>query len=777
MIHSFSRVKLFLAATLLLPPAVLSAGPLAVYQDQIQNGFVDWSWAVHDLSNRTLVHSGTASISFEPDGWTGLYLARDAGIDLSTFESLDFFIHGGSGGGQNIRIGVLVANQLAGDAPVSNFITGGRIPAGQWTRVVVPFSSLGVSSGVLSGLWFQDGSGGNQGAVYLDDIQITERAVPPPPPAAVTVSVDPNASRKAVSPLIYGVSFGSASQLNRLKFPSRRWGGNSTTRYNWQTDTSNRASDWFYLNLPEDNANPSLLPHGSSTDVFADETRAAGSQPLITVPLVGWTPTDRTRRWGFSVSKYGAQQQTECTATGGASWCNPDAGNGLHTDGSAITGNDPRDTSKTIDPSFVTAWMRHIASRTGTAAQGGVKFFALDNEPNLWPYTHRDVHPQMTTYDELWQRTRDYAAAMKAQDPNAQVLGPVAWGWCEYFSSAADNCVDGPDRQAHGGLPLLAWYLKQVNDHKGQTGVRLVDYLDIHYYPQAGNIPFSDDESAGTSALRLRSLKSLYDSAYTDESWIGTPVNLIPRMKSWINQYCPGTKLAITEYNWGGDNGISSTLAQAEVLAIFGREGVDLANRWVAPADNSRMEDAFKLYLDYDGNGSKIGSESVRAQSSDVNAVGAYALRDASRVYLLLFNKDTNPRSTSVTVASAASSSAQLFRFDASTRLASAGTASVSSGVLALTLPARSATLAIVPLGTGGGCTPPAASITLTASVPDAGAGATYTWTISGGTITDGTGTREVKFVPARAAAVTLNVTVKNAGGCQTKGTIRVPAK
>src|SRR5262249_7498493 len=158
------------------------------------------------------------------------------------------------------------------------------------------------------------------------------------------------------------------------------------------------------------------------------------------VPTIGWTPTDRTRRWGFSVGKYGTQQQTECTATGGASWCNPDAGNGLRPNGTPITGNDPHDTSRAVGPGFVTGRMTHIAARVGTASQGGVKLFALDNEPTLWNSTHRDVHPDATTYDELWQRTRDYAAAIKAQDPAALTLGPAEWGWCAYFGSAADQC-------------------------------------------------------------------------------------------------------------------------------------------------------------------------------------------------------------------------------------------------------------------------------------------------------------------------------------------------
>ena len=46
-------------------------------------------------------------------------------------------------------------------------------------------------------------------------------------------------------------------------------------------------------------------------------------------------------------------------------------------------------------------------------------------------------------------------------------------------------------------------------------------------------------------------------------------VRLIPRMKEWIAAELPGTKLAITEYSWGNDDGLSSALAQAAVPQLL----------------------------------------------------------------------------------------------------------------------------------------------------------------------------------------------------------------
>ncbi|MEP7009428.1 MAG: glycoside hydrolase family 44 protein [Acidobacteriota bacterium] len=678
------------------------AAPLTVYDDALRNGFADWGWGVRNFASPSPVHGGTAAISFEPDGWTGLFFHRDLGLELANYEAVEFWIRGGGTGGQLMTFAVTTGGSPLGQAhALGEFLPGGMLTP-SWTFVRVPFASLGVTSGSPDGFWFQDATGGNQAPIYVDDVRLAERTTPPPPPAAISVSINVDADRHPVSPQIFGVSFGDDAQAGRRHWPIRRWGGNATTRYSWQDDTANRAFDYLFMNIPEPNANPGALPNGSAADHFLDVTRAAGGEAILTVPTIGWTPKDRAVRWGFSVAKYGAQQQNECTINP-FQGCNADAGNGVKPNGTNVTGNDPHDTSREVGPSFVTAWMAHLASRYGTAAQGGIRLFALDNEPALWNSSHRDVHPNPLTYDELWQKSRDTAAAIKAQDPNAQVLGPVSWGWCEFFYSAADGCSPGADMQAHGGLALTDWYLKQVADYRTATGVRLVDQLDVHYYPQGANVALSNDESAGTSALRLRSLRGLYDPAYIDESWIGQPVNLIPRMKAWIAGRLPGTKLALTEWNWGNDDGVSSALAHAEALAIFGREGVDLAARWVAPAEGSRVEDAFKLYLDYDGAGSKVTGDSVRATSSEIDGVGSYAIRSADgKLFLLLFNKDTVQRHVdSALVAGSYIGSATLYRFDGTRRLGLLGTATPSGGALSLDLPARSATLAVLRLAGG----------------------------------------------------------------------------
>lgn len=701
---SFAKLAVGISLFSLLP-ALAAAQNLIAYDDIFENGFQDYSWAPPALYNpaeTAVVHSGADAISFAAANFEAVYFYLPAGIDTASYSGLDLWVNGGAIGGQSVSLSLVnqAGASIGTPQPLSSY-TGGTIPANTWVEVQASFASLGVTSGVFYGFWFQDTTGLPEGApqptMYLDDISLT--AIPTGP---VSVAVDPTANRLAISQLIYGVNFGDPAQAAYMHWPVQRWGGNSTTRYNWMTDVENLASDWYYENYPQPTPTPGTLPNGSTADIFIDDARAAGAQPLITLGNIGWTPKETTQpagpvNWGFSVGKYGAQCSVDPFY--------PDAGNGVLPDClTDIAGNDPLDTSTAVDQSWATAWMAHIESRVGTAGQGGVKFFALDNEPMLWNSTHRDVHPSPTTYDEMWSKAQAWASAAKVQDPNAQILGTSEWGWCGYFWSALDGCANGTDYANHGNTYFTDWYLQQMHAYDTANGVRLLDYLDLHYYPQSTNVALTDDESAATSALRLRSLKSLYDPTYVDESWIGLAgfqggiIRMIPRMHDWVNNNYPGTKLAISEYNWGGvnDTGESSALAQAEALAIFGREGLDLATRWVAPVPGSFVEDAFKLYLNYDGIGSQVTGTSVQATSSSVDSVGSYAIENVSnRLFILLFDKNTAATDVSIGSPIGFAQPAHMFGFDTVNRLTDFGIVNPSGGAFAMTLPARSARMLI----------------------------------------------------------------------------------
>jgi len=707
---------------LLLLPLPGLAQNLVWYADAPRAGLQDWSWTTHNLANTSPVHAGTNSISMEPDNWGGMYLVNQAEKHRFTdYQSLTLWVHGGSTGGQQVRLYLTYSGLNVAALDLNDYISGGNVLANQWRQVTVPFdASTALTHGAFDGLFVMDDTGGNQGTLYLDDLQFNARGTPLAA-SPLSVSVDLSGPRRAIRPEIYGVNFGDDAQHVDLRYPLRRSGGNSTTRYNWQSDSHNTAFDWFWQNIADGSG--SGLPGNSTLNQFIEFTRGNGGQAIATIPTIGLKPIgDRIKRWSFSVAKYGPQDQTECSYFGGSppGWCSADAGNGecqnvVNNTGYCVNGqivnNDTADTSVALTTTEIGNWVTHLATRPGAGGAGVVRWYSLDNEPMLWNSTHRDVHPIPPTYDEVWTRGRDVALAIKQADPAAKTLGPVTWGWCDLFSSAADaaggvSCIDGPDRQAHGGLPFVEWYVKQVCDYAtAHGGLRLVDALDVHFYPQ-GNVTGlggdSDSELPADSARRLRSLRELYDPAYTSESWVDDEVQLIPRLRNWVDARCPGLDIALTEYKWGPDAGPSGALAQAEALAIFGREGLSMATRWVAPETGSLSEDAFRMFLDYDGANTRVLGDNIPATASNASELGAYAIdQPGQALRIVLINRATAPRDINVSLSGAVSGNWQLYRFDAYQRFAASGNGSINGTTLTLSnVPGRSANLLVLPAST-----------------------------------------------------------------------------
>jgi len=267
--------------------------------------------------------------------------------------------------------------------------------------------------------------------------------------------------------------------------------------------------------------------------------------------------------------------------------------------------------------------------------------------------------------------------------------------------SAADGCSDGSDRQAHGDLPFLEWYIKQVGDYRTSKGVELVNVIDVHFYPQASGVT-GNQEDATTAGLRLRSVRGLWDPTYVDESWIDQPIYIIRRAQGWINAHASGLKFAISEYNFGDDNLITSAIANAEALAVFAREGVELATRWVVPNTGSFVENAYRIFLNYDGKGANLfGTSSVSATTTDIDTVGGYAFHDATGrvIYTYLFFKSQTAGNVTVDLTSATTGSVTgtLYRFEKGKNVYGAGTVSFASGKATITVPGWSATLIRVP--------------------------------------------------------------------------------
>jgi hypothetical protein len=241
-------------------------------------------------------------------------------------------------------------------------------------------------------------------------------------------------------------------------------------------------------------------------------------------------------------------------------------------------------------------------------------------------------------------RTIRYATAIRAADPDALIAGPAEWGWIGYLYSGRDRMAGvaaRPDRRAHGDTPLIAWYLQQIASHEKSSGQRLLDVLDVHFYPAAEGLygPKARTDAEG-AALRLRSTRALWDPSYKDESWIGEPIRLIPRLKQWVQANHPGLAISLGEWSFGADEHISGGLATAEALGRFGQQGLDRAFYWGGPKLDTATFWAFRAFRNFDGAGGHF--EDVSLDTSEDETVSLFASRDEKSTHLVavLVNRD-----------------------------------------------------------------------------------------------------------------------------------------
>src|SRR5215212_7116751 len=86
-----------------------------------------------------------------------------------------------------------------------------------------------------------------------------------------TVTVDVNANRRPIDPRIYGIAYGTTAQLSDLNVPLNRYGGNNTSRYNWQINADNRGSDFFFESVPDSSGSAVA---GQRGDAFITNSKA-----------------------------------------------------------------------------------------------------------------------------------------------------------------------------------------------------------------------------------------------------------------------------------------------------------------------------------------------------------------------------------------------------------------------------------------------------------------------------------------------------------------------
>ncbi len=595
--------------------------------------------------------------------------------------------------------------------------------------------------------------------------------------AGPALTVDVGNQTRAISPYIYGMNdyLLDADTITSANLTITRWGGDNTSRYNYQTNTSNSASDWYFENS---SGSVGQWPDGNFNDLVTAANQY-GIKTLGTVPVQGYVASGNPTACSFTESSYPGQQSYNGVCGNGVY---PDGSNGCsNTQGCDLFGpgtlafdeitsiSEPPPvppaasaaTTAWAEATWTGGWVGYLVGKFGTAGSGtGVAIYDLDNEPDWWDYQHRDVHPVASTYDEVTNGGIGTALAIKVADPSAEVSGPVIAFWWNYFYSKKDiesgwdsgsPCYapwsNPTDREAHGGVPFINYYLQQFNNAEITYEKRLLDYLDVHTYFAADypnptdsgdSVAFTTAGDTGTQQARLNSTRVFWDPTYTDPNYsqpnyitdpnytpgCSTPLQapqLIPMMRNWVAADYPGTKLAITEYNWGGQEAINGALAQADILGIFGREGLDLGTMF--PTGTNQQTDsytqrpvnfAFAIYRNYDGANSQFGDTALASTSANQGQLSVYGAIHSSgsangTVTVAVINKTYGDLTSTLSLANLTGSSAmaQAYLYSNAKLNAIVGPASVTvtppasgsttSTITNYTFPAQSITLFVVP--------------------------------------------------------------------------------
>jgi hypothetical protein len=459
---------------------------------------------------------------------------------------------------------------------------------------------------------------------------------------AVRISVDVTQDRVAISPYIYGrnncLSDNPAQPLGEAQWQffrdaglriCRENGGNNATKYNWQLKLSSHP-DWYN----------NVYAHDWDYAATSLQQNLPGVQGIWAFQLIGKAAANTTNNfndWAYNKSQWweGVGQNLAGGGTPAATGTK-----------AKVEGN-PALYLQDWSAAQTTGLLDHWISKSGLGLRReGLRYWSMDNEPEIWNSTHDDVMPVQLSAEDFVQRYIAAAKLARAKYPEIRLMGPVPANEWQWFNWASSISVNGKK------YCWLEYFIKRIGEEQAASGIRLLDVVDLHFYPGTTDAAqvlqlhrvFFDRDYSFPEANGIHALNGGWDATITKEYIFG-------RCQDWLKQYLGanhGVGLSISEIGIALDNPTVTAVWYASTLGEFMRNGVEVFTPWTW---QKGMWEVLHLYSRYNY------TTAVRAQSDDELNVSSYATVDdtTGNVTVVLVNRSqTVARAATVSVTGSA---------------------------------------------------------------------------------------------------------------------------
>lgn len=433
--------------------------------------------------------------------------------------------------------------------------------------------------------------------------------------AAIEVRVDSKAGIQKISPYIFGKNISGLNdaetsdpakiaaedstikRMNEIGFRFfRANNGNNATRYNWRKKLTVHP-DWYN----------NVYAHDWDITAKTIQDKLPGANAMYAFQLSGYAASSADynfKDWDFFQTNGSWAKSTLDLAGGGVA--SADGQTALKTGDYSLYNEEwPADSTVAI----LNHWKDDVK-----LDMKRFEYWSMDNEMEIWSGTHSDL-PLTVTQQFLVERYLDVAKKAKKAWKDIKLTGPVAaneWQWCGVDSD--------PNAAEERNYCWLEYFIKKVAEAQKASGVKLLDVLDIHWYPTEKTYEdrinwhrvFFDTTYVYPGANGIKKVNGGWDNSIVKEF-------IFKRLNDWMNAYFGknhGIGLGLTETDLTTDDAMLTALIYASFLGTFMDNGVELFTPW---SWGDGMDEVAHLFIRY-------GHEfRVASTSSNDSLVSAYS--------------------------------------------------------------------------------------------------------------------------------------------------------